>query len=798
MISEKGISGNPSAVKTLDFAYLRELGIKNIQGLAGDIWTDYNLHDPGVTLLETLCYALTDLSYRTEQLREAFQSDLPIDAAFIDKYLFNYEELIPSLPVTRNDLEAFIENTHEAVVSAWVNVFPLMEEQEMIGGGYEVSVFLKDDPRYHDLNSDVLEVRLPKSNIRAQIILFDENNDRLQWNRIGQIGSCSLATHEADNFFQFEKHNGQVLLDLELKWMQDKQYVNIPVKARIAISGVEKPLSKKVSINRYKDSILQILGGADFANILNAGLEKEHFKREILSEIKKSLIPVRGLCEDFTVFRVVNVQEIKMDIQLALESEAPDNGSMIQKIYDTLDRFILGMVRKSKTPDKQDRKNILYTSNTIEELSKIKGVRSVQLQNLNLFVDGIPTISLQDESSFDCLNLQNFSHYVPKISREKSVITFLRNGLSETFRASEVSAPFTPRSLGNFMLESKPNPKKKARKSNLDDAFFNEINTYFSIQDDLPQNYGLASGEIPKLVSEEIKGQQRRFKSYLLFFERLLVDYVEKLSHMRTQLSMKPEEDGNPYLLNNVLASKLPDVKNLQLINDRGNTTANNVTKLWQQELEQKEGILDHMLARFGIQYKQLRVYSGAVISERVKSKIRLLKDIPEISRSRGLGMPLTVADPSKIWGAEILSGPQRRIYRLLGIGGKLLVNEKLSILNGGVATGFYMVEHRLLVQRDEQHVFDKKLNKASSLMVDYINDLDHENGKHLSYSFQVTIMIPDWHQIWSKNRQAYETVIKEEIPAHIIPKIYWVDKSSLEGFEILYEDWIKTLFSTS
>ena len=49
----------------LDFATLRKEGISRIQDLCGEVWTDYNLHDPGVTILEQLCYGLTDLSYRS-------------------------------------------------------------------------------------------------------------------------------------------------------------------------------------------------------------------------------------------------------------------------------------------------------------------------------------------------------------------------------------------------------------------------------------------------------------------------------------------------------------------------------------------------------------------------------------------------------------------------------------------------------------------------------------------------------------------------------------------------------------
>jgi len=50
----------------LSFAALRRLGIEYAQELAADIWTDYNVHDPGVTLLEQICYALTDLIYRND------------------------------------------------------------------------------------------------------------------------------------------------------------------------------------------------------------------------------------------------------------------------------------------------------------------------------------------------------------------------------------------------------------------------------------------------------------------------------------------------------------------------------------------------------------------------------------------------------------------------------------------------------------------------------------------------------------------------------------------------------------
>jgi len=59
------IAKHPKLEPSEDYAWLRQRGLEYIQQLGSRLWTDYNIHDPGVTLLELLCYALTDLGYRT-------------------------------------------------------------------------------------------------------------------------------------------------------------------------------------------------------------------------------------------------------------------------------------------------------------------------------------------------------------------------------------------------------------------------------------------------------------------------------------------------------------------------------------------------------------------------------------------------------------------------------------------------------------------------------------------------------------------------------------------------------------
>jgi len=46
---------DPQQNPVLDFSSLREQGIALIQRLAGTTWTEYNAHDPGVSILEQFC-----------------------------------------------------------------------------------------------------------------------------------------------------------------------------------------------------------------------------------------------------------------------------------------------------------------------------------------------------------------------------------------------------------------------------------------------------------------------------------------------------------------------------------------------------------------------------------------------------------------------------------------------------------------------------------------------------------------------------------------------------------------------
>ena len=102
----------------LDFASLRSRGLGLLQRLAGSSWTDHNTHDPGITLLETLCYALTDLGFRTDfPVQDLLAGDGQTGAGLSG--LFTPAQVLPSAPVTLSDLRKLVVDI-PGVRNAWV------------------------------------------------------------------------------------------------------------------------------------------------------------------------------------------------------------------------------------------------------------------------------------------------------------------------------------------------------------------------------------------------------------------------------------------------------------------------------------------------------------------------------------------------------------------------------------------------------------------------------------------------------------------------------------------------------
>src|SRR6185503_18430255 len=134
------ISPDEHANEGLDYASLLANGIALVEQLAGDVWTDYNEHDPGVTTLEQVCYALTELSYRGEfplQDLLAEKQSGKIDAR--RQALFIPRRILPCNPLTEDDYRKLIVDRVPQIANVWLQ--PYRGHDPAVKGLYEIWLY---------------------------------------------------------------------------------------------------------------------------------------------------------------------------------------------------------------------------------------------------------------------------------------------------------------------------------------------------------------------------------------------------------------------------------------------------------------------------------------------------------------------------------------------------------------------------------------------------------------------------------------------------------------------------------
>ena len=117
------IPAQPVLTSAADFYGLRREGIGFIEQMSSAAWTDYNAHDPGITILEQLCYLLTELTYRHGwDIKDLLMSATPsADPAqpYPHQSFFTAREILTVNPVTPDDYRRLLIGLGP-VRNAWV------------------------------------------------------------------------------------------------------------------------------------------------------------------------------------------------------------------------------------------------------------------------------------------------------------------------------------------------------------------------------------------------------------------------------------------------------------------------------------------------------------------------------------------------------------------------------------------------------------------------------------------------------------------------------------------------------
>ncbi|WP_431166555.1 hypothetical protein [Tenacibaculum halocynthiae] len=292
------IPKNITTKDDLDFSFLRKEGISYLESFGGKLWTDFNSHDPGVTILEMLCYAITDLGMRMntplEDLLASKNPDLSLQAQF-----YKASEILPSKPVNELDyrklfidikgvkncwLRIYDKQVHvdcknnKLAYKKFTNILPEFQKKFKLKGLYTLLVDLEEG--YSDeLFSTIKTIYHQNRNLCEDLIEVKQVEEQ-------PIAICANVdvVPEADE----EKIYATILFEIE-------NYLS----PSLQVYSVQQMLDKEYTTDEIFDGPILKNGFIDTEELKNADLRKE----VRLSDIMKLIMSVEGvkLIKDISV-----------------------------------------------------------------------------------------------------------------------------------------------------------------------------------------------------------------------------------------------------------------------------------------------------------------------------------------------------------------------------------------------------------------------------------------------------------------------------------------------------------------
>ena len=463
----------------LDFERLRSEGIRHIQGLAGEIWTDHNSHDPGITLLEVLCYALTDLGYRTNlDIHDLFAPDPNVVVAEDDNFS-TAARILSCNPLTILDYRKLLIDL-DGIKNAWF----------VVADG--VSIARAET----GLNIDV-----PKSQLLFEHKNATRNNLSLNLNGLYKV-----------------------LLELDDVYLKQEA-----AKGRDATGN-------------------------------------------ILVNVHEILHAHRNLCEDFLSIQVLRDERISLCTDIELAANATPETVMLA-IFEKVQAFLSpdipfytlkGLLEKGATPDQAfegrplrlDGSHGFIDAEELAQMERRKEIHVSDIYRLILNTEGVVAVKK--------LSLLNLTNSTSKVGEEwilpltpdafRPVLDALASTRSMNFTKRGVTYSVdSPQVLQVF--EKKLANRLKVLKQGYDldlpiplGNHRSDLGEHYSIQNDLPSAYGTSKTAFPTRNSspeERVRQSQAlQLKGYMLFFDRLLSNYLAQLAQVRQQFSPHLDPDN--------------------------------------------------------------------------------------------------------------------------------------------------------------------------------------------------------------------------------------------------------------
>ncbi|MFK0731367.1 MAG: hypothetical protein ACFKPT_02860 [Gloeotrichia echinulata GP01] len=728
----------------MNFALLRQEGIKHIENLAGKLWTDYNTHDPGITILEQLCYAITDLSYR---LSFDIQDLLTPSVRENRKQFFTAREILSVNPLTINDYRKLLLDI-DGVKNAWLE--PIEDSLPEI----------YYDSNRHTLTFTSSEITRPVKLNGLYRVIIEKKDELSQENLIEQVKS-KLHQHRnlCEDFAQIE------ILPIE----------EISIKADIEIEdGFDA-----------NDLMAKIYFGID--NFISPGVDFLTLK-EILAkdktpaEIFEGFPLEHGFIDDEQLQRLTRKKELH-------------TSDLIHIILDITGIKTVKSIKISSTKSPELEEWTLELN--INHTPKLKDVARGLTDKDITFYKGQIICNLNLEKIQDQLkSFQLENTKVPSIIDKKDIpipIGEYRELSDYESIQNEFPANY---GIGELGLPSSASPKRQAQAKQLQAylMFFDQIlanyfaqlehfkdlfalntegyKTYFS---QMLNNFPGAEDILNKYPDESIQDKKIDLERRNRFLDYLIAQYCEKFTDYSLLLydSILEEE---------LIKNKVDFLQDYPQISGGRGKAFNYIDKNPNWDTDNVSGLKRRISRLLGIPFTRQKLADSNIEGFHLLEHILLR---PQSHNAAAQNPTFLTFSRTISQFSQSSQAPSTKVT-CLSLQHNLTEVNQIEIFDTRYYNGIYFVTNIQEDTFDIETAFTKPDNGQ------WVRRDQHSDP----YSFQISLVFPNWlPRFQNENfRQLIDNVLNAEIPAHVTIYYHWLNQDQMQIFETAYHQWLQIM----
>ncbi len=691
---------NPALTDDQNYAFLRQTGLGYLETLGSNQWTDYNEHDPGITIMEALCYAITELGFRTALPMQDLLTQA--DGTIPDSQtLYTAKTILTQSPLNVDDYRKLlidIVGVHNAwmqyapyntiddkkVPAGEVAIFADCDKDELayyttphpiyLSGLYNVLLDLDNDEQFGDLNNGEIQVLNPASGTFkvgtvSMTVVFPVWDD-------ASVTSLLNAKPESVTVTGINFPAGSNITATIAFSYTTMQGAAANGSLTAIVSVDLQPSGKTVAAS----DIQGFFNTSGFsAQVISLYLMKIQKSKSIIATAIKTLNQNRNLCEDFVSVKTITDEEIAICCDIDVEPSADMEQVQAQVLFaiqDYLDPSVnfytlADMQGKGYTTDQifegpvlqhgfidtteleqTQLRDEIYGSKIISLIMNIENVLAVRNFRMTKYDVNENPIAAETGKQW-CMPITPGCK--PVLAETKSKITFYKNDFPYLTAFADVQ------SILNWMNAAKARNKLSGYTGDIPipQGTWFPLDSYTSITNLFPRTYGVGPAGLPPSATVERNAQANQLKAYLLFYDQILADFFSLLDNAKSLFSTDA-------IVQTYFAQFLDGIKDIlpvyaqnagktinELVMQNQDSTDPPVNP-WQQlyeandtYLDRRNRFLDHLMSRFAESFNQyvLLMYSLDYTTQQetsidptdlINSKIQFLKDYPTTSYQRG------------------------------------------------------------------------------------------------------------------------------------------------------------------